>query len=133
MSCFVFDHQTAQDLREISPGTLFRFESTIDPFSSALQRPQCVLLVPALENGRAVVLEVKRNAETKNLAKAPQSTEPQNRSPQIRSNDDHEKREERRGEESREPRGILGLDGDAVYLDEEELDQRSWWQRLFRS
>lgn len=129
MSCFVFDHQTAKDLREVSPGSLFRFESSKDPFSSAIERQQCVLLLPALESGRAAVLQMKRSAEmNKQPAKALQDAEPQNR-----SHGGREERQERRGEQPREPRGILGLDGDAVYLDEEELDQRSWWQRLFRS
>ena len=129
MSYYVFDHQTAKDLREVSPGSLFRFESSKDPFSSALERQQSVLLLPALESGRAAVLQMKRSAEIhKQPTKVLQDAEPLNR-----SHDEREERQERRGEQPREPRGILGLDGDAVYLDEEELDQRSWWQRLFRS
>jgi hypothetical protein len=29
------------------------------------------------------------------------------------------------------PAGFLGLEGDPVYLD--EVDERKWWQKLFRS
>lgn len=133
MSSTVFDHQTANVLRAFSPGTLFRFESGDDAFSLALRREGSVLLVPAGENGMAAVLQMRRAEAPKNapaaapirqLLQAPQTQPPKRRDEQQRERD----------EEANEPRGILGLDGDAVYLDEEELEkqQRSWWQRLFR-
>ena len=129
MPSFVFDHDTAKNLRELSPGSSFHFESASDHFSLALQRERCVLLLPGREQGMAAVLEMRRAPVTRSAAPTPQQPGP----PRSQRNRTEENHDEPR-EEQREPRGILGLDGDAVYLDEEETqEQRPWWQRLFRS
>ena len=137
MPAITFDHQTANLLRELAPNSSFHFESGDDAFSLALKRERSVLLVPGAESGMALVLQMKR-AEAINKQPAPQPQVSQQETSQPRQTQAHkptdQQREERR-EEGREPRGILGLDGDAVYLDEGELEaqQRPWWQRLFRS
>ena len=132
MSAIVFDHQTANRLRELAPSSAFHFESGDDALSLALKRERSVLLVPGSESGNVVVMQMRR-AELITKQPAPQPQAPQPRQTQAHKPTDQQ-REERR-EEGREPRGILGLDGDAVYLDEDELEaqQRPWWQRLFRS
>lgn len=137
MSSIVFDHQTASNLRQLLPGTSFRFESGEDPFLLALKHERSVLIVPGGENGTSAVLKITRMQPERNSVPAQQSSEParslQNQPRREEKSRSENYREERR-EGPREPRGILGLDGDAVYLDEEELEaQRPWWQRLFRS
>src|ERR1051326_4458770 len=115
MNFLVFDESTASALKNNNSGTRVLMNESADPLSLALQRDTSVLLLPSLEGKSALMIEIKRR-----------TTKPddQPKAPPI------QEQEEERRKHPRESTGFLGLDCDAVYLDEDE-EKPSWWHRLF--
>lgn len=118
MNFIVFDQGTSEVLvaNESVPAGLIKFERDGDALSLALEHKRAVMLLPSLENGQTLLLEVERANEKPTQKPAEAAAEP---APVERRS------------QPRESTGILGLDGDPIYLD--ELPKKSWWQRLFSS
>lgn len=115
MNLLVFDESTASALRELNgnrSGSSVLMDQSADPLTAALERESSVLLMPSLQNDSALVIEISR------------------RQKKVDTRPETPRAKEERRMHPRESSGFLGLDGDAVYLDEED-QKPSWWRRLF--
>ena len=101
MNLTVFDRHSAEQLASRTGISAKEIRrASGDPLEYALDHSECSTLLLPARKNGLLVLKIKKNRMVK------------------------------RDLSPREATGILGLDGDPIYLDEEEPKQ-SWWKKLF--